>query len=91
MTVVNSDDSIFCFLLSAVEDQQLEILFNKLNKLNLFTLFLQCDKIIMATVRYIFDEAIIEFPGTKKRVSSLESIIYDRHFESGLVKLQQGY
>lgn len=90
LLIAQHDSEINQLLLSATEDQVLEELFSTVERLDAVTLALQKENISIASVRYLFDEVVSEYPSTKSRLCSSAKIIHDQSFENGLVKLQQG-
>jgi hypothetical protein len=77
-------------LLNNRQNRDVDSLIEELNDLNSVTLELQRDDITISEVRGIFDYVLEKYPMLYDKLSPCADIILDKHFETGIVKIQQG-
>lgn len=78
--IVEAVDVLRSNLPNQEQDTAVETLYNNLKYLNSVTLSWHAEKCTLATVRYIFEEVIKEFPSMESRFSSMESIVHKTNF-----------
>ena len=88
--IAKEDADIRPLILTKSQDIAVQNLFTDLKKLDTVTLALQAEKCTIATVRYIFDEVMKDFPSMVYRLSPSADIVHNDIFEKGVVKIQEG-
>ena len=88
-----SDSGLLEHLLAPKEDAEVDKLMKEVKTLNSVTVALQRESIDMASVRLLFNEILKNFPDLDKNnkyLSQNSAIVKDKHFEAGVVKIQEG-
>jgi hypothetical protein len=83
-------DEIDELMPSTRENRDIDSLLEELTELDSVTLELQRDDISLAEVRGLFDGVSEKYPLCSEKLDVNSDIVLDKHFENGVVKIQQG-